>query len=45
MKRSVLIVDDSEYTRNYHAYILRAAGFEIVGTCAEHRGVRAGAPR
>ena len=30
MKRSVLIVDDSEYTRNYHAYILRAAGFEIV---------------
>jgi two-component system chemotaxis response regulator CheY len=30
MKRSVLIVDDSEYTRNYHAYILREASFDVV---------------
>jgi two-component system chemotaxis response regulator CheY len=28
MKRNVLIVDDSEFTRNYHSYILREANFE-----------------
>lgn len=30
MKRHVLIVDDSEFTRNYHSYILREADFETV---------------
>ena len=30
MKRNVLIVDDSEFTRNYHSYILREANFEVV---------------
>jgi two-component system chemotaxis response regulator CheY len=30
MKRNVLIVDDSEFTRNYHSYILREAGFTVV---------------
>ncbi len=30
MKRNVLIVDDSEFTRNYHSYILREAGFDVV---------------
>ncbi len=30
MKRKVLIVDDSEFTRNYHSYILREADFETV---------------
>src|SRR5271154_4904175 len=30
MKRNVLIVDDSEFTRNYHSYILRDAHFEVV---------------
>src|SRR5271168_1869637 len=30
MKRNVLIVDDSEFTRNYHSYILRDADFEVV---------------
>jgi two-component system chemotaxis response regulator CheY len=30
MKRNVLIVDDSEFTRNYHSYILREANFETV---------------
>jgi two-component system chemotaxis response regulator CheY len=30
MKRNVLIVDDSEFTRNYHSYILRDANFDIV---------------
>jgi two-component system chemotaxis response regulator CheY len=30
MKRTVLIVDDSEFTRNYHSYILREADFETV---------------
>lgn len=30
MTRKVLIVDDSEFTRNYHAYILREAEFEPV---------------
>ena len=29
MKREVLIVDDSEFTRNYHSYILREAGFGV----------------
>ncbi len=28
MKSNVLIVDDSEFTRNYHSYILRGAHFE-----------------
>jgi len=30
MKRNVLIVDDSEFTRNYHSYILREVGFTVV---------------
>jgi two-component system chemotaxis response regulator CheY len=30
MKRNVLIVDDSEFTRNYHSYILREANFDTV---------------
>jgi two-component system chemotaxis response regulator CheY len=30
MKRNVLIVDDSEFTRNYHSYILREANFDVV---------------
>jgi two-component system chemotaxis response regulator CheY len=30
MRRSVLIVDDSEFTRNYHSYILSEARFDIV---------------
>jgi two-component system chemotaxis response regulator CheY len=30
MKRNVLVVDDSEFTRNYHSYILREARFEPV---------------
>lgn len=30
MKRNVLIVDDSEFTRNYHSYILRGADFNVV---------------
>jgi two-component system, chemotaxis family, chemotaxis protein CheY len=30
MKRNVLIVDDSEFTRNYHSYILREADFNVV---------------
>jgi two-component system chemotaxis response regulator CheY len=28
MRPKVLIVDDSEFTRNYHSYILRGANFE-----------------
>jgi two-component system chemotaxis response regulator CheY len=28
MKTKVLIVDDSEFTRNYHSYILRGARFQ-----------------
>ena len=30
MKPKALIVDDSEFTRNYHSYILREAGFDVV---------------
>jgi two-component system chemotaxis response regulator CheY len=30
MKKNVLIVDDSEFVRNYHAYILRQADFQVV---------------
>lgn len=30
MKTRLLIVDDSEFTRNYHSYILRGAKFETV---------------
>ncbi len=30
MSKKVLIVDDSEVTRNFHAYILRSAGFRVV---------------
>jgi two-component system chemotaxis response regulator CheY len=30
MKKTVLIVDDSEFVRNYHAYILQQAGFDVV---------------
>ncbi|BDU49635.1 response regulator [Haliovirga abyssi] len=26
----IMIVDDSEMTRNFHAYILRTAGFEVI---------------
>jgi two-component system chemotaxis response regulator CheY len=30
MSGSVLIVDDSEFVRNYHSAILRAAGFRVI---------------
>lgn len=30
MKRTILIVDDSEFVRNYHAYILEQASFDVV---------------
>jgi two-component system chemotaxis response regulator CheY len=30
MSRSVLIVDDSEFVRNYHAAILRDADFQVI---------------
>lgn len=30
MSKKVLIVDDSEVTRNFHAYVLRSAGFRVV---------------
>lgn len=30
MKYKILIVDDSKIVRDYHAYILRKAGFEVV---------------
>ncbi len=30
MKRTVLIVDDSEFARNYHAYILEQASFDVI---------------
>ena len=29
-KRKVLIVDDSEFVRNYHSYILNEAAFDVV---------------
>ncbi len=30
MSKAVLIVDDSEMVRNFHAYILKTAGFEVI---------------
>jgi len=30
MKKTVLIVDDSEFVRNYHAYILQQASFDVI---------------
>ena len=30
MRPNVLVVDDSEFTRNYHSYILREANFDAV---------------
>lgn len=30
MKKTILIVDDSEFVRNYHAAILEQAGFEVI---------------
>ena len=30
MKKKILIVDDSQLTRNYHSYIVESAGFECV---------------
>lgn len=30
MKKTVLIVDDSEFVRNYHAYILQQASFQVI---------------
>jgi len=30
MKKLILIVDDSEFVRNYHAYILKNASFEVI---------------
>jgi len=30
MKKTVLIVDDSEFVRNYHGYILEQASFDVI---------------
>jgi two-component system, chemotaxis family, chemotaxis protein CheY len=30
MNKTVLIVDDSEFVRNYHAYILEQASFDVI---------------
>jgi two-component system chemotaxis response regulator CheY len=30
MKKIILIVDDSEFVRNYHAYILQHASFDVI---------------
>ena len=30
MSKAVLIVDDSEMVRNFHAYILKSAGFNVI---------------
>lgn len=30
MKKTVLIVDDSEFVRNYHTYILEQASFDVI---------------
>ena len=30
MKRTILIVDDSEFVRNYHSYILEQAEFQVI---------------
>jgi two-component system chemotaxis response regulator CheY len=30
MKKKILIVDDSEFVRNYHSYILEQASFEVI---------------
>ena len=29
-KKTILIVDDSQMTRDFHAYVLRAAGFSVI---------------
>ena len=33
MSKTVLIVDDSEFVRNYHSSILRDASFQVVTAC------------
>jgi two-component system, chemotaxis family, chemotaxis protein CheY len=30
MKNTILVVDDSEFVRNYHAYILEQASFDVI---------------
>jgi two-component system chemotaxis response regulator CheY len=30
MKKTILIVDDSEFVRNYHAHILQQARFDVI---------------
>lgn len=30
MKRKILVVDDSEIVRNFHSYILKVMGYEVV---------------
>jgi|ERR1035438_3179143 two-component system chemotaxis response regulator CheY len=30
MNKTILIVDDSEFVRNYHAYILKQASFNVI---------------
>jgi two-component system, chemotaxis family, chemotaxis protein CheY len=30
MKKTILVVDDSEFTRNYHSDILESAGFQVI---------------
>jgi len=30
IKRTILIVDDSEFVRNYHSYILEQADFQVI---------------
>jgi len=30
MKQQILIVDDSDFVRNYHSYILQQAGFQVI---------------
>jgi len=29
--KKILVVDDSDTARNYHAYILKAGGYEVIG--------------
>jgi CheY-like chemotaxis protein len=30
MKKTILVVDDSEFVRNYHSHILQQAGFDVI---------------
>ena len=32
MNKIILIVDDSEFVRNYHSYILEQASFDVLAT-------------